>query len=212
MAKPREGQAAIADRRRGAHLVDLRLRRRPADEPFSDWRGVGCARDGGSAIVNYDTIPGEIRPDLGLEEGFNSEYFLKATIHELGHALGLSHLGPDLSLGLGNSLMGPNVSRLCRAEAPERRPGVPERGLGRDALEAPGLLRNAQGPPATAEREAGRLQGDVQPGVEPDHPRRASSSPTCPRTASSSSTTWASPTNTGMSDMSPGSPRTAPSA
>jgi hypothetical protein len=30
--------------------------------------------------------------------------------HELGHALGLSHLGPDISLGLGNSLMGANVS------------------------------------------------------------------------------------------------------
>ena len=77
---------------------------------FSDWRGVGSARDGGSAVVNYDTIAGEIRPDLGLEEGFNSEYYLKATIHELGHALGLSHLGPNLALGMGNSLMGPNVS------------------------------------------------------------------------------------------------------
>ena len=42
---------------------------------FSDWRGIGCARDGGSAIVNYDTIPGEIRPDLGLEVGFNSDVF-----------------------------------------------------------------------------------------------------------------------------------------
>lgn len=76
---------------------------------FSDWRGYGWARDGGSAIVNYDTIPGEIRPDLGLEQGFNSDYYLKATVHELGHAFGLSHTGPDPSLGLGNSLMGPNV-------------------------------------------------------------------------------------------------------
>jgi hypothetical protein len=77
---------------------------------FSDWRGWGWARDGGSAIVNYDTIPGEIRPDLGLEVGFNSDYYLKATIHELGHALGLSHTGPDPSLNMGNSLMGPNVN------------------------------------------------------------------------------------------------------
>jgi hypothetical protein len=76
---------------------------------FSNWGGVGGARDGGSAVVNYDTIAGEIRPDLGLEMGFNSEYFLKGTVHELGHALGLSHLGPDPSLKLGNSLMGPNV-------------------------------------------------------------------------------------------------------
>jgi hypothetical protein len=77
---------------------------------FSDWRGFGCARDGGSAVVNYDTIPGEIRPDLGPEVGFNSVYYLKATIHELGHAFGLSHLGPDTSLNLGNSLMGANVN------------------------------------------------------------------------------------------------------
>ena len=77
---------------------------------FSDWRGSGSSRDGGAAVVNYDTIPGEIRPDLGLEMGFNSQYYLKATIHELGHAFGLSHMGPDLSLNLGNSLMGANVN------------------------------------------------------------------------------------------------------
>jgi hypothetical protein len=77
---------------------------------FSDWRGFGCARDGGSAVVNYDTIPGEIRPDAGLEVGFNSEYYLKATVHELGHALGLWHIGPDIALNQGNSLMGANVS------------------------------------------------------------------------------------------------------
>jgi hypothetical protein len=77
---------------------------------FSDWRGVGSARDGGSAVVNYDTIPGEIQPERGLEVGFNSRYFLKGTVHELGHAFGLSHLGPDTSLNMGNSLMGPNVS------------------------------------------------------------------------------------------------------
>ena len=77
---------------------------------FSDWRGIGNSRDGGMAVVNFDTIPGEIRPDLGLEVGFNSDYYLKATVHELGHALGLSHLGPDPALKLGNSLMGPNVN------------------------------------------------------------------------------------------------------
>ena len=75
---------------------------------FSGWEGGGCSRDGGGAIVNYDTIPGEIRPDLNPASGFNGEYFLKGTIHELGHAFGLPHIGPDPSLGLGNSLMGPN--------------------------------------------------------------------------------------------------------
>ena len=85
---------------------------------FADWRGWGWARDGGSAIVNYDTIPGEIRPDLGLEMGFNSEYYLKATVHELGHALGLSHTGPDPALHLGNSLMGANVNVYIERKHP----------------------------------------------------------------------------------------------
>jgi hypothetical protein len=85
---------------------------------FSDWRGIGSSRDGGSAVVNYDTIPGEIRPDLGLEVGFNSEYYLKGTIHELGHAFGLSHMGPDLSLNLGNSLMGANASVYIERKHP----------------------------------------------------------------------------------------------
>ena len=31
---------------------------------FSGWEGSGNPRDGGAAIVNYDTLPGEIRPDL----------------------------------------------------------------------------------------------------------------------------------------------------
>jgi hypothetical protein len=82
------------------------------------WPGTGCSRDGGMATVNYDTIPGEIRPDLGLEVGFNSEYYLKATVHELGHALGLSHTGPDLSLKMGNSLMGLNVSVYVERKHP----------------------------------------------------------------------------------------------
>jgi hypothetical protein len=85
---------------------------------FSGWYGGGCALEGGGAIVNYDTIPGEIRPDLGLDTGFNSEYFLKGTIHELGHALGLPHIGPDPSLNLGNSLMGANQSVYLERKHP----------------------------------------------------------------------------------------------
>jgi hypothetical protein len=87
-------------------------------ERFNVWRGFGSALDGGSAAVNYDTIPGEIRPDLGLEVGFNSQYYLKGTVHELGHALGLPHTGPDPSLGLGNSLMGPNVDVYIARKQP----------------------------------------------------------------------------------------------
>ncbi len=77
---------------------------------FSEWMGGGCARDGGWSIVNYESLPGEVRPDLNPGKGFNAEVFLKGTIHELCHAFGLPHIGPDLSLGMGNSLMGPNSS------------------------------------------------------------------------------------------------------
>jgi hypothetical protein len=79
---------------------------------FAEWQGMGNPIEGGHAIVNYDTLPGEIRPDLGLAEGFNLEYFLKATMHELGHAFGLPHVAPDATLNLGNSLMGP-VNSAC---------------------------------------------------------------------------------------------------
>jgi hypothetical protein len=86
---------------------------------FSGWYGKGCSRDGGGAIVNYDTIPGEIRPDLNLGTGFNARYLLKGTIHELGHAFGLPHIGPDLTLGLGNSLMGPRTDVYAGRNSPK---------------------------------------------------------------------------------------------
>lgn len=75
---------------------------------FENWLGHGNPRDGGFGMINYDTVPGEIRPDLQLTEGFNFEYKLKSTIHELCHGFGLPHMGPDPTLDLGNSLMGPN--------------------------------------------------------------------------------------------------------
>ncbi len=74
---------------------------------FNNWIGTGCARDGGFAMVDYDSTPGEILPDQSLVAGFNGQYFLKGTLHELGHAFGLVHTGPDPELGTGNSLMGP---------------------------------------------------------------------------------------------------------
>jgi hypothetical protein len=88
-------------------------------ERFSGWEGSGDARGGGWALVNYDTIPGEIRPDLGLAQGFNADYFLKGTIHELGHALGLPHIGPDPSLRMGNSLMGANMDAYLERKQPD---------------------------------------------------------------------------------------------
>ena len=77
---------------------------------FAEWAGAGDPVGGGWAIVNYDAAPGAIRPEASLTSGFNADFFLKGAIHELGHALGLPHVGPDLTLGLGNSLMGPNNS------------------------------------------------------------------------------------------------------
>ena len=86
---------------------------------FANFIGGGDPRDGGRAMVNYDTTPGEIRSDLGLAEGFNGEFMLKGTIHELGHALGLPHAGPELALGLGNSLMGPTTAVYAKRKYPK---------------------------------------------------------------------------------------------
>lgn len=86
---------------------------------FENWMGQGNPRDGGAAIINYDTVPGEIRPDLQLTEGFNYEYKLKSTIHELAHGFGLPHMGPDPTLNLGNSLMGPNPPGYAMRHGPK---------------------------------------------------------------------------------------------
>lgn len=85
---------------------------------FGDFRGIGNPRDGGWAMVNYNTRPGEVRADLGLAEGFNGKIFMKGAIHELGHALGLPHTGPDISLGRGNSLMGPTTALYAARKYP----------------------------------------------------------------------------------------------
>jgi len=58
-------------------------------------------------MVNYDTLAGDVNSNVSLVEDFNGQIFLKGMIHELGHAFGLPHIGPDPELGLGNSLMGP---------------------------------------------------------------------------------------------------------
>jgi hypothetical protein len=74
---------------------------------FSDYRAEGNSRDGGWALVNYANLPGEIRPDDELGGGFNDRFTLKGCVHELGHALGLPHVGPNPRRKLGNTLMGP---------------------------------------------------------------------------------------------------------
>ena len=113
-AQPNYAPAVIAQARRESALdpeskvfwIFVYLGDRPVR--FEDWRGTGDARNGGWSMVNYDTVKGGIRQDLALTEGFNYEYKMKSTVHELCHALGLPHTGPDPALGLGNSLMGPN--------------------------------------------------------------------------------------------------------
>ncbi len=75
---------------------------------FATWQGSNEPEPEAYAIVNYDDTPGAIQPAASLAAGFNKAFALKGAIHELGHAFGLFHIGPDLGLGLGNSLMGPN--------------------------------------------------------------------------------------------------------
>lgn len=96
--------------------IFLYLGDRPAR--FDPWEGRGNPHDGGWAVVNYDSAPGEILPHASLTEGFNGEFALKSVIHELGHAFGLIHAGPDPTLGLGNSLMGPNPPSYARRRYP----------------------------------------------------------------------------------------------
>lgn len=73
------------------------------------FRGGGNARRGGTSTSIYDpAAQGKlvIAHELGGDEvPMNS----KASIHELGHALGLPHIGPLQNDQLGNSLMGPIV-------------------------------------------------------------------------------------------------------
>jgi hypothetical protein len=85
---------------------------------ISEYRGAGTTQGGGWAVVNYLSSTGEIEPDSGLETGFNGQFTLKGCIHELGHALGLPHIGPVPGLGLGDSLMGPNNSEYAKRSLP----------------------------------------------------------------------------------------------
>jgi len=101
------------------HLWWIFVHRGPPPTRFDGWAGRGDSRDGGWAIVHYNSTPGDVRPDLGPEQGFNAKFELKGTVHELGHAFGLPHIGPDPALGLGNSLMGANNSVYAERRLPK---------------------------------------------------------------------------------------------
>lgn len=74
-----------------------------------DYRGSGNLPRGGWAVVNYENRPGEIKLDKEMAEGFLHDFTLKGCIHELGHAMGLFHIGPLTNDPLGNTLMGPRT-------------------------------------------------------------------------------------------------------
>jgi hypothetical protein len=84
----------------------------------TEYLGHGNPRDGGWAIVNYSTIPGEIRPDRSLGDPFHERWTLKGCIHELGHAFGLPHVGPTPRTAPGVTLMGPNLDVYARSKLP----------------------------------------------------------------------------------------------
>ena len=89
---------------------------------FQGFRGGGDARGGGHAFVNYLHAKGEIELNDSFGSPFLKDFALKGTIHELGHALGLPHIGPLDRDDLGMTLMGatiPNYQRITRSK--ERR-------------------------------------------------------------------------------------------
>jgi WD40-like Beta Propeller Repeat len=86
---------------------------------IDNYLGGGTSQGGGACTVNYSTIPGEIRPDLGLGTAFHEQWTLKGCIHELGHAFGLPHDGPIPGNGLGVPLMGPNFDVYAARKQPD---------------------------------------------------------------------------------------------
>ena len=80
------------------------------------FRGGGNAKRGGTSTSIYDPdATGKLAGnELGSEEVPKNS---KASIHELGHALGLPHIGPIQKDKFGNSLMGP-IARAYQSRYP----------------------------------------------------------------------------------------------
>ncbi|MEM9478730.1 MAG: hypothetical protein AAGA58_03610 [Verrucomicrobiota bacterium] len=86
------------------------------DHEVTGFQGAG-GRDGGRAINAYPIAEGDVTSDIDLASKEMWALNMKGCIHEFGHALGLPHIGPKLSLKKGNSLMGP-INKAFAAKAP----------------------------------------------------------------------------------------------
>lgn len=90
---------------------------------FQGFRGGGDARGGGNALVNYYHARGKIELNDSFGSPFLKDFALKGTIHELGHALGLPHIGPLERDDLGMTLMGANIPNFQRKTRSRERRG-----------------------------------------------------------------------------------------
>jgi len=98
------------------------------DREYRDYRGSGDSASGGSSVARYSTMPGTIESDREMLDGFHATYHLKGVVHELGHALGLPHMGPLDRDRSGNPLMGPTQFEWARFRKPEARVFLNEAG------------------------------------------------------------------------------------
>ncbi len=85
------------------------------------FRGGGNAQSGGTSTSIYDPFDeGHLRLEDELGSDEQARIKSKGSIHELGHAFGLPHIGPRENDKFGNSLMGP-VIRAYRNKYPKEK-------------------------------------------------------------------------------------------
>ena len=86
------------------------------------FRGGGNSKRGGVSTSIYDpNDQGHLRLEDELGSDEQARIKSKGSIHELGHALGLPHIGPRDGDELGNSLMGPIIPAYRRKHPGEDR-------------------------------------------------------------------------------------------